>query len=115
MYYNQMLSISIGEAFENINGLKSLMDKMKSDESAAENLSNKYYQIVDKYDYMDHPPNVKKLDDIYTNLENISYDLGGIKDIVEGIYDSIEHFIQWNQDKLDRDTEHQDLLKKIRG
>jgi len=115
MYYNQMLSISIGDAFENINGLKSLLDKMKSEESASDKLSNKYYQIIEHYDHTDYPSNVEQLENIYTDLEYLSLDFRNINDIVEGIYDSIEHFINWNQKKIDRDSEHQDLIKKIRG
>lgn len=98
-FYNKMMGVSVHEAFENINELKTLLDNIKSAEVRSNDLATKYYNIVDKYDFLDYPQNVKELEDVYNKLENLSYDIGSVKDIVEAVYDSVEHFIKWNNSR----------------
>lgn len=96
-FYSQMMGVSVHDAFEDMNGLKALLDTIKSAEVRLNKLATTYFDIVDKYDFMNLPPNVKELDKIYNELETLSYDIGSVKDIVEAVYDSVEHFIKWNK------------------
>lgn len=90
-YYNQLLHLTVGMVQDNLTEIKVMVEKINSEEKKAEELSNKYFDIVDLYDFMDYPPNVKKLEEIYQKLEEVQYDLGAIADVYEALFDSVKH------------------------
>jgi len=96
-YYNKLLHVTIHWVFDNLDEFKHIIDKIEQNADRAESLATKYFDVVDTFDYMDYPSNVKQLDDIYTKLEQVQSDLKSIYDVYEAIYSSVEHFTQWNK------------------
>lgn len=97
-YYNKLLHVTIHWVFDNLEEFKQVMDGIEKNTDKAEELATKYFNVVDIYDFMNYPDNVKQLDGIYTKLEQIQADLKSIYDVYEAIYSSVEHFTQWNKD-----------------
>jgi len=114
-YYNDLMTVSIGEVFQNPNSIKNILDKLEKSKDMIDKVSTKYYNAVEMYNIGEYPDNVDKLDRIYSEIDVIQYDIDQIEDIYRAIYDSVQHYIEWNQDKIERENERNNIMQKIRG
>ena len=93
--------ITIQDILANPNQIEDLSNKATEAGKIAKTAHTKYFDIVDAFDYMDAPGNVKKLEQIVTDLDYIQMDLSDIKDVINSLKESADYFAKLtiNQEK----------------
>jgi hypothetical protein len=101
-YYHNVMSTTIGEISEHIGESKGLVNQLKKTKDALSEKSEFYFGIVRRYDDNDeYPDNVKRLDDISTEIDYLQMDIDEIKDAFDCLTSSAEYLIKiTNKDKL---------------
>jgi hypothetical protein len=87
-YKDMILSINISDVVEDVEKYKTLHLKISNDRDNLEKTYNKFYDIVEMYDFMDRPNNVKKLDDLAGSIDNLALDIYYLKDALDNIIDA---------------------------
>lgn len=90
---------SIGSLAENPNEAQALLEKLTKAHERVKNLHTKYYDIVDMYDYLDSPKNVKNLDKLVTKLDYLEMDFGNLKDALDYLLDAANNFKRFSADE----------------
>jgi hypothetical protein len=93
--------ITIQDILANPNQIDDLLKKSTEAAKIASTAHEKYFDIVDAFDYMDSPKNVKTLDKIVTDLDYIQMDLKDIRDVVNSLKEAADYFAKLtiNQEK----------------
>lgn len=101
-YYHNVMSTTIGEISENIDESKGLVIQLKKTKDVISAKSEFYLGIVRRYDDDDElPNNVKRLDDIGSELDYLQMDIDEIKDAFDCLVSSAEYLIKLtNKEKL---------------
>lgn len=101
-YYHNVMSTTIGEISENIDGANGLVIQLKKTKDVISEKSEFYLGIVSRYDDDDElPDNVKRLDDIGSELDYLQMDIDEIKDAFDCLASSAEYIIKLtNKEKL---------------
>jgi hypothetical protein len=86
-YKDMIISINIFDVVEDIEKYKTLHSKISNDRDILEKAYNKFYDIVEMYDSIDRPDNVKKLDDLASDIDHLSLDvyylMGALENVIE--------------------------------
>lgn len=98
-YYQQVLVLSVGDIMDNPEPINQILGKMDKEKEYVDKLLNKYFNTIEMYSEEGFPDNVKQLDKLYTIIDHLQYDIDAVKDIFQAVYDSVEHFREWNQEK----------------
>jgi hypothetical protein len=88
-YKNKIQMYTVGDLVDNLADIIQLQEKVKQAEEAAKAKFEKYYNIVDKYDFLDRPDNVEELERETTRIDT-HYDLfyyisESIENIIEAV------------------------------
>jgi hypothetical protein len=88
-YKNKIQMYTVGDLVDNLADIIQLQEKVKQAEEAAKAKFEKYYNIVDKYDFLDRPDNVEELERETTRIDTY-YDLfyyisESIENIIEAV------------------------------
>jgi GTP1/Obg family GTP-binding protein len=110
-FYNDIMTVSVGDVFQDPTELKSKLDILNKSKERTEAVSNKYYGAIEMYEVGEYPDNVRKLDEIYSDIDSMQFDIDEISDIYQAVYDSVTHFIEWNQSKI-KSAENRDNFTK---
>lgn len=88
-YQNQILSLTVDEIFNSIDSYEKMAEKIYAEHQLIDKQHSKFYNIVDMYDFLDLPENVKKLEKINDRISDISekiYALSrGLEEITQGV------------------------------
>ena len=101
-YYHNVMSTTIGEISDHFNEVKELVNKLKKTKDSLSEKSEFYFGIVRMYDDDDdYPDNIKRLDDISTEIDYLQMDIDEIKDAFDCLASSAEYLIKLtNKEKL---------------
>jgi hypothetical protein len=87
-YYNTIYGISMGDMLESQLKYESLLENIESIETLLNNTVNKCGDIIQTYEYLNEPPNIKQLDDLSNNLDRLSWDYHNLKNALESILEA---------------------------
>lgn len=89
-YKDMILSINLSDVVENLEKYRALYLKISDDRSSLEKAYNKFYDIAEMYDITDRPYNVKKLEDLATDIDSVSLDIYYLMNALENIIEAGE-------------------------
>jgi hypothetical protein len=69
---------------------KTLLSDMDSDHDTIHTIFDKLFDVVDKYDILDMPDNIKKLENLVNNLDNLTLDIYYLMNALENIIEAGE-------------------------
>jgi len=99
-FHPQVLALSVGDVMEKPEQVKQILDKLEKEKHYVDKLMLKYYSVIEMYAVGEYPDNVMQLDKLYGVIDHLQSDVDNIKDIYQSVYDSVTHFIKWNQEKF---------------
>lgn len=94
--YNSITMLSIGEIMDDTERFENFVKDIENRQKHYEALYNKYYDIVEMYDFMDLPDNVKDLEDINRELDDVQNSFYKLADSAEEIVDNIKRLADLN-------------------
>lgn len=83
--FNAVTMLTIGEIMDNPERFEKFHAEIESQQKHYETIYNKYYDIVEMYDWMDRPDNVTALDKINEQIDSVQNDLYRLADSLEEI------------------------------
>jgi hypothetical protein len=89
-YKNLILNISLLDVVNNTEKYKTLLSDMDSDHDTIHTIFDKLFDVVDKYDILDMPDNIKKLENLVNNLNNLTLDIYYLMNALENIIEAGE-------------------------
>jgi arylsulfatase A-like enzyme len=89
-YKNKIQMYTIGDLVYNMNDIIQLQEKVKQAEETAKAKFEKYYNVVDKYDFLDQPDNVKELEDEMNRIDTYYDLLYYISESIDNIVDAVK-------------------------
>jgi molecular chaperone GrpE (heat shock protein) len=89
-YKNLILNISLLDVVNNIEKYKILLSDMNSDHDTIHAIFDKLFDVVDKYDILDMPDNIRKLDDLVDNINDLTLDIYYLMNALENIIEAGE-------------------------
>ena len=85
--FNAISAVTIGEIMEAPDRFEQFHQELEAQQKHYESIFNKYYDIVEMYDWMDRPDNVTQLDKVNQEIDTIQNDLYRVADSLEEIID----------------------------
>lgn len=85
--FNAISALTIGEIMDTPERFEQFHQELEAQQKHYESVFNKYYDIVEMYDWMDRPDNVTELDKINQQLDTVQNDLYRLADSLEEIID----------------------------
>jgi hypothetical protein len=89
-YKNLILNISLLDVVNNTEKYKILLSDMDSDHDTIHTVFDKLFDVVDKYDIFDRPDNIKKLEDLVNDIDNLTLDIYYLMSALENIIEAGE-------------------------
>ena len=90
-YYMNVTTLTISEVMEAEVAYQKLSEKMNSDHNQIESKYNRYYEIIDMYDFMNRPENVNYFEKINDKIYDIAQDIYHLSQALEEIVESIKY------------------------
>jgi len=84
-YKNLILNISLLDVVNNTEKYKTLLSDMNNDHDTIHAIFDKLFDVVDKYDILDRPDSIRKLDDLVNNIDNLTLDIYYLMNALENI------------------------------
>lgn len=85
--FNTITNVSIGDIMDEPERFEKFQQEVEAQQKHYENIYNKYYDIVEMYDWMDRPDNVTELDRVNEKIDAVQNDLYRLSDSIEEIVD----------------------------
>lgn len=85
--FNAISAVTIGEIMDAPDRFEQFHQELEAQQKHYESIFNKYYDIVEMYDWMDRPDNVTELDKVNQEIDTIQNDLYRVADSLEEIID----------------------------
>ena len=112
--HNALMSLAIGEIVDDIERYRKNLENMENQQKFYEAKFEKYYDIVEMYDFMDLPDNVKQLERINNGLDSLQMDIYKLNNAFEEILDSAEKLKELNEELNNgRQDTNEQLLKNL--
>ena len=100
-YYHSVMTTTIGDVSERVDEVLTLVQKLDQTKKVLNERMEFYFDVVNMYEVGEYPDNLKRLDDIGTEIDNLQMDIGDVKDAFECLMDSSKYLIKLtNKDKL---------------
>jgi heterodisulfide reductase subunit B len=90
-YYMNVTTLTISEVMEAEVAYQKLSEKMNSDHVQIESKYNRYYEIIEMYDFMNRPENVNYFEKINDKIYDIAQDIYHLSQALEEIVESIKY------------------------
>ena len=90
-------NLSIASMLSNPSEAESLYEKVKTAKSYAKQKYEYYFDIVEPYDFMDMPKNVKQLDKLVQKLDSLQDNLGYTMYAMDSMVDAAKDFNKFYQ------------------
>jgi len=88
--FNAITSLTIGEIMDDTERFEKFHLDLENQQKHYEKIFNKYYDIVEMYDYMDRPDNVTELDRVNQEIDSVQNDLYRLTNSLEEIIDNVK-------------------------
>jgi DNA repair ATPase RecN len=85
--FNAIITVSIGDIMDEPERFEKFHQEVEAQQKYYEKLYNKYYDIVEMYDWMERPDNVTELDRVNEKIDAVQNDLYRLSDSIEEIVD----------------------------
>lgn len=82
---NKTKEMSLNNIIEDPSSAEDFLEKLKEINEAINKKHTKYFDIVELYDFMDSPKNVKQLEYLVDELDHYYYDISKIETVLEEI------------------------------
>jgi uncharacterized protein (UPF0305 family) len=84
-YKNLILNITILDVVNNTEKYKELLSDMEFDNDKLHEVYDRFYRVVEKYDTINRPNNVKKLEDLSNDIDDIMGDIYYLTNALENV------------------------------
>ena len=88
--FNAFTTVTIGDIMDEPERFEKFQQEVEGQQKHYEKVFNKYYDIVEMYDWMDRPDNVTLLDRTNEKIDSIQNDLYRLSDSIEEIVDYVK-------------------------
>lgn len=105
-YYHSIASLTVGEIVDEIEKYEAHLKKLDEIQEHYDKVYTKYYDIVEMYDFLNYPANVKELDKISNAISNSQNDL-------YRLHNSFEELIEAAKDLKKIDIEPEDVNEQL--
>jgi hypothetical protein len=92
-----VVNSSLASIFENLEKMKFALQKMDESRKYLENKFNKFYNIVEMYEFDEYPDNVKELDNLSSQLDDQSMTVYKLSDTLEELIEMVEKMSEYNE------------------
>ncbi len=90
-YYNSVVTLTIGEVMQERGAYEKMIKEIADQHTRFNDQHTKYFNVVEMYDFMDMPNNVKQLEKINDKIEKYSEDLYYIGNALEDIINAVNY------------------------
>jgi hypothetical protein len=84
-YKNLILNIAILDVVNNTEKYKELLSDMEFDNDKLHEVYDRFYRVVEKYDIINRPKNIEKLEDLYNDIDDIMGDIYYLTSALENV------------------------------
>lgn len=95
---NKVEDLSLSSAIESPEKTNDLLEKIKQTKQYTDKIHTTYFDVVDMYDFIGAPQNVKNLEKINDKIDNINNDLDYLQSTVESVNDAVKYFKRITKD-----------------
>ncbi len=85
--FNAITTVAIGDIMDEPERFEKFHEEVEAQQKHYESIYNKYYDIVEMYDWMDRPDNVTELSRVNEEIDTIQDGLYRLSDSIEEIVD----------------------------
>jgi hypothetical protein len=90
-YYNNVVTLTISEVMQEKNVHQKMVKEISEQHTRFNEQHTKFFNIVEMYDFLDMPNNVKQLEKINDKIEKYSEDMYYIGNALEDIINAVEY------------------------
>lgn len=90
-HYNYVVTLTISEVMQEKSAHQKMASTIADEHTRFNELHTKYFNIVEMYDFMDMPNNVKQLEKINDKIEKYSEDIHYIGNALEDIINAVDY------------------------
>jgi heterodisulfide reductase subunit B len=90
-YHMDIMTLTIEEVFNNKEGYEKLAEKINTHHEEVEKHYNKFYKIVEMYDFLNLPDNVRKLEKINERIYDTAQHIYHLSNALEEIVSAVEY------------------------
>jgi hypothetical protein len=87
-YKNLILNISLLDVVNNTEKYKELLSDIDSDHDTIHAIFDKLFDVVDKYDVINRPDSIRKLEDLVNDIDNLTLDIYYLKGALDNIIEA---------------------------
>ena len=98
-YYMNVTTLTISEVMEAEVHFQKLSEKMNSDHNQIESKYNRYYEIIEMYDFMNRPENINYFEKINDRIYDVAQDIYKLSQALEEIVESVKYVRRVNNDE----------------
>ena len=84
-YKNLILNIAILDVVNNTEKYKELLSDMEFDNDKLHEVYDRFYRVVEKYDTINRPNNVEKLENLVSDIDHLSLDIYYLTSALENV------------------------------
>lgn len=89
--FDMVLNLTIQDCISNHEESKVRLNSLTEVKKVVESRYERYYNIVEKYEVGEYPENVRRLDEIINQYDNLIMDISEVIDAAQCIIDSAEY------------------------
>ena len=90
-YFNQVVTLTISEVMQEKTTYQKMVKEIEEAHDRYNEQHTKFFNVVEMYDFLDMPNNVKQLEKINDKIEKYSEDLHYIGNALEDIINAVEY------------------------
>lgn len=90
-YHMDIMTLTIEEVFNNKEGYEKLAEKINTHHEEVEKHYNKFYKIVEMYDFLNLPDNVRKLEKINERIYDTAQHIYHLSNALEEIVSAVKY------------------------
>ena len=90
-YHMDIMTLTIEEVFNNKEGYEKLAEKIDTHHEEVEKHYNKFYKIVEMYDFLNLPDNVRKLEKINERIYDTAQHIYHLSNALEEIVSAVKY------------------------
>ena len=88
---NKIENSTVGDIMDNPDQMKEVIAKVNETIKFTQSTYEKFYDIVEMYDFFDRPKSVDTIDKLSTKFDYLKMDLDAIKDVIESLLDGAKY------------------------
>jgi hypothetical protein len=89
-YIFEIAELNVNDILNDLGGKRSTLNRLKKFEETIQSVHNKLSTVVNAYDFLEAPDNVKQLEKLTDQVDNIYFETGKLVDAYESLIEAAE-------------------------